>query len=250
MLFRSSAKNKCLSIFNNSVANDSWTKILASTLPSSLTEAETKNPSLGIKYLFINCFFHPQSVGGATRVFQDRVKALLDVTSPHDEVVVLCCDRSFASDTGTVVKYDWHGATVIQLNVEPKPWHYHYDSSVYRFCFDWFADQKFNFIEAHCLQLITSAPLLAASDHQIPYQVVVHDAWWISVNQFLVTPTGSPVRPELPASIDDRPPEVAAERKKDLYSILNSATNVFAVSSVFASVYESFGLQNIHFLFC
>ena len=206
------------------------------------------------KQLVINCFFAPQSVGGATRVAQDRVRALL-AEPDAPEVTVLCVDldpwQGSPSQQGMPLDvHHWHGARVVRLSVLPKPWAWHHDGDVERFCRKWFEREGFDAIEAHSMQIITAAPLRVAKEMGIPYTVVLHDGWWLSQLQFLTRDDGSPVDPLDPLSAidDDASAEVqqaARDRRRDLFALLDGAQERLAVSETFADLHRRAGVRGM-----
>ena len=206
------------------------------------------------KQLVINCFFAPQSVGGATRVAQDRVRALL-AEPDAPEVTVLCVDldpwQGSPSQQGMPLDvHHWHGARVVRLGVPPKPWAWHHDGEVERFCREWFEREGFDAIEAHSMQIITAAPLSVAKEMGIPYTVVLHDGWWLSQLQFLTRDDGSPVDPLDPLSAidDDASEEVqqaARDRRRDLFALLDGAQERLAVSETFADLHRRAGVRGM-----
>ncbi|QEY32397.1 glycosyltransferase [Synechococcus sp. RSCCF101] len=207
------------------------------------------------KLLLINCFFAPQSVGGATRVAQDRVRQLLAQGDQAPEVTVLCVDldpwQGSPGPQGMPLDvHHWHGARVVRLGVPGKPWNWHHDGEVERFCRDWFDREGFDAIEAHSIQILTAAPLRVALEQGIPYTVVLHDGWWLSERQFLTTPDGRSVDPADPlsglnpdASEEER--QAALQRRRDLFDLLAGAQERLAVSERFAELHRRAGVAHV-----
>ena len=84
----------------------------------------------------------------------------------------------------------------------------------------------------------------------IPYEVIMHDAWWMSEEQFLVSPAGRLINPSDPLDhFDDDPNEEerydALARRDSLYAILAGAKRRVAVSNAFQKVCESAGITNV-----
>ena len=278
---------------------------------------QAQSPSHRRKQLVINCFFAPQSVGGATRVAQNRVRELLDQADAPD-VTVLCVDLdpwqggqrsvqelmnvaedktpdlhqankghellqllpqamalglgekliNLTNDQKTTRSntengrsqgqggnlpldvHHWHGARVVRLSVTNKPWDWHHDGDVERFCRDWFEREGFDAIEAHSMQILTAAPLRVAKEMGIPYTVVIHDAWWLSQLQFLTRDDGTAVDPIDPlAAIDSSAhpavKEAAHERRRDLFKLLEGAQERLAVSDTFAELHRRAGVRDM-----
>ena len=78
----------------------------------------------------------------------------------------------------------------------------------------------------------------------------MHDAWWMSKEQFLVSPAGRLINPSNPLDhFDEEPSETekseALARRKDLYTILAGADRRVAVSAAFKNICESAGISNV-----
>ena len=214
------------------------------------------------RLLVINVFFAPQSIGGATRVAQDQVRQLLERAGDLYEVTVLCADHgpwqlepAAEGDPEQPLAVDchsWHGARVVRLALPPRPWRQHHDPQVAAFCRQWFADESFDLIHAHCLQLLTAAPLQVAAELGIPYLVSLHDGWWLSPRLFLTTVMGQPINPADPLGHYDNPaaqdPELLAAdrlRRLQLEQVLARAEARLAVSEAFAEVYRGGGVPDV-----
>jgi glycosyltransferase involved in cell wall biosynthesis/tetratricopeptide (TPR) repeat protein len=222
------------------------------------------------RLLVINVFFAPQAIGGATRVAQDQVRQLLERAGDRYAVTVLCADHGpwqlepaaeddpeqggddSAHQPLAVDCHSWHGARVVRLALPPRPWRQHHDPQVAAFCRQWFADEGFDLIHAHCLQLLTAAPLVAAAELGIPYLVTLHDGWWLSPRLFLTTVSGRLIDPADPLGHYDDPaaqdPELLAadrQRRQQLEQVLARADARLAVSEAFAEVYRSGGVRAV-----
>lgn len=210
------------------------------------------------KLLVINVFFAPQSVGGATRVAQDQVRELIERAGDRYEITVLCADHSPWQRNNDVISLDchgWHGARVVRLSLPPRPWSWHHDGPVESFCRQWFAEEGFDLIHAHCLQILSAAPLRVASELGIPYLVTIHDGWWLSPQLFLTTRLGAPVDPADPLGHHDHPAELSdeqraadLERRRDLELVLAGARARLVVSEAFAQVYAQAGIGDLSVL--
>jgi glycosyltransferase involved in cell wall biosynthesis len=240
------AHERAMQLFGPSVGNTFWQALLPDA-----TVAPVR------RVLLINCFFAPQSVGGATRVAQDRVRELLASSTPEQpvEVTVLCTDLdpwqgSPVDGAMPLDVHQWFGAKVVRLGLPGKPWDWHHDGEVERFCREWFQRESFDEIEAHAMQILTAAPLRVALSLGIPYKVVLHDGWWLSRLQFLTREDGTAVNPLAPlsdldpeASDDER--QALRERQLDLLEILAGAEERLAVSESFADLHRRAGVRNV-----
>ena len=162
-----------------------------------MTKIKNQTHKTKRKILFINVYFAPQSIGGATRVAQDQVLDFMS-KNPDVDVTILCCDKdhnywteyqstepSF-KDAIPFDTYYWHNAKIIRLSLPPSDWSNHFSKEVEDFCEKWYAEEEFDSIHCHCCQILTASVLTPAIKQEIPYEITVHDAWWISPFQFLV----------------------------------------------------------------
>ena len=228
-----------------------WKSISENNEPSSIRKRRKK-------ILIINVFFYPQSVGGATRIAQDHVLAVITHLGGHYDVTVLCIDpnnwqKGCSEGPLPLQVHDWNGARVVRMSLPGKPWSWHHDGLVENVCRDWFKRERFDLIHAHSLQVLTAAPLKVARELDIPYCITLHDAWWLSPSQFLTSTVGKPIDPseihdhhDIPKSlITPDQLEADKERRKDLFEILNHAEKRLAVSLAFAKVHRDAGLNNV-----
>ena len=144
----------------------------------------------------------------------------------------------------------WNGARIIRLCIPPKKWSEHLDKDIEYFCDELFQNEHFDRVQCHCCQIITASPLLSAARNSIPYEIIMHDAWWMSPEQFLVSPTGRLIDPGDPlAHFDTEPSQEektsAIERREDLYEILQGAERRIAVSTSFKQLCENAGIHNV-----
>ena len=153
-------------------------------------------------------------------------------------------------DSISVDHSHWRGAKVVRLNLPPKPWSIHEDEDIEAFCTEYFKDEQFDLIQCHCCQIITASPLIAAQKLGIPYEIIMHDAWWMSEEQFLVSPAGKLIDPSDPLGHFDENPSTeekagALARRQSLYNILTQAERRVAVSEAFRGVCESAGILDV-----
>lgn len=223
------------------------------------------------RLLVLNVFFAPQSVGGATRVVQDQLRGLLERAGDRYEITVLCSDQAPwqqppETDDADIAELEpweqlqpipldghgWHGARVLRLSQPPRPWREHRDASMLELCRRWLLQEGFDLIHAHCLQVLSIAPLQAAAELGIPYVITLHDGWWLSPRQFLTTVTGQPVDPADPIGHYDHPelqdPALLARdrvRRQELEQVLAGAAARLAVSEPFAALHRQAGIADV-----
>lgn len=234
---------------------DGMSSALAASGPPALIPLRRR------RLLVTHVFFAPQSIGGATRVVQDQIGALMRHCSHLYDVTVLCtdhapwqlspgADRSESSGPSAVAAappvtiHDWQGARVVRLALPPRPWRHHRDPAMADFCKWWFALEDFDLIHAHCMQVLSVDPLLCAAEMGIPYAVTLHDGWWLSPRQFLITASGDPVNPVNPLGhfedlerVDSSLLQSDRCRRRELDAVLAGAAVRLAVSKPFASLF-------------
>lgn len=217
------------------------------------------------KLLVPHVFYAPQLMGGATRVVRDQLKALQQQAADRWEITVLCTDHTpwqqgerDHSEPWTLDRpiplqiHGWEGVRVVRLGLPSRPWREHHDASVERFCRWWLAHEAFDLVHAHCLQVLSAAPLQVARELGIPYAITLHDGWWLSPRQFLITASGAPVDPSDPVGHYDDPTRQPAallardrSRRQKLADVLAGAAARWAVSEAFATLHREAGVAEV-----
>ena len=211
------------------------------------------------KLLVLNVFFAPQSIGGATRIAQDQVRSMTRNYGSEYEITVLCTDPTpwmagVNPDKPLVEIHQWHGARVVRLTVPSIDWSAGYNQSIENFCSQWFKREKFDLIHAHCIQVIGVGPLSVARQMRIPYVITIHDGWWLSPRQFLITVSGQPVdlvdplgHLEHKAKCDLKPKgrKSLLVRQKKLQRTIADASARWAVSESFAQLHREAGIADV-----
>ncbi|QNI95400.1 putative alpha-glycosyltransferase/ family 4 [Synechococcus sp. A15-127] len=218
------------------------------------------------KLLVLNVFFAPQSIGGATRVAQDQVQALSEHLGDQWEITVLCTEDepwqlpAPPHDPEAWLKpgliplqiHSWNGVRVVRLALPERPWSEHHDPRVEQLCRWWFAQEEFDLIHAHAIQVLGGGPLRVAAELGIPYAVTLHDGWWLSPRQFLLTPLGRPVDLSDPIGHHDVPDRISPEqlererqRRQELEQLLQGAAARIAVSDSFAELHRQAGIEAV-----
>ena len=275
-LIAEKARRHANNLFDSEMGREFWRNRISESISTTPTTADRPCK----KVLVMNVFFAHQSIGGATRVAQDYVESMLTDHQTNYEITVLCTEYNnwqsdpanlqnlkeieqepFLSDLQNInylnyqdqVQVDvsnWHGARVIRLSLPPKIWSNYQDPLVEAFCEDLFKNESFDLVQCHCCQLLTASPLVVARRHQIPYEIVMHDAWWMSYKQFLVSAAGRLINPADPLGHFDQQPspaeaQQALQRRTDLYQLLEHAQRRIAVSEAFKMICESAGIKNV-----
>ena len=262
------AQRRARELFGPHQGEAFW-KPLVQTPPAqaSVLEAQQRR-----KLLVLNVYFAPQSVGGATRIAQDQVRAIREQLGDHWDVTVLCteseswqadldqapADPNYPRKVWQIEKplpmqvHQWHGARVVRLTLPPRSWSRHHDVSVEAFCRRWFAEERFDLVHSHCIQELGIGPLTAARELGTPYVVTLHDGWWLSPRQFLTTPSGRLVDVQDPlghvdvkAAFDEEQQQLDRQRRTELEHLLAGAAARLAVSQAFADLHEQAGIADV-----
>jgi glycosyltransferase involved in cell wall biosynthesis len=111
-----------------------------------------------------------------------------------------------------------------------------------------FREYSFDIIHIHSIQVLTASLVDAAITLKIPYIITLHDAWWLSIYQFLVNPKAELVDHTEPLSgvaEDDPGADWIVKRRRRLQKVLMKANAVVAVSKKFAQLYHEAGISNV-----
>ena len=184
------AQRRAQELFGPHQAEAFWTPLVQPPAAQVRALAASQRRRL----LVLNVYFAPQSVGGATRIAQDQVRAIQEQLGDQWEVTVLCTESaSWQADLDRepadpskprkvwqieqplpIQVHQWQGARVVRLTLPPRSWSRHHDVSVEAFCRRWFAAERFDLVHAHCIQELGIGPLTVARDLGIPYVVTLH----------------------------------------------------------------------------
>ncbi|MTW22680.1 glycosyltransferase [Allochromatium palmeri] len=208
-------------------------------------------PKTKKRLLLVNVYFHPQSIGGATRVMETQVRGLLEQHGDEYEVFVLTTQADHEGERAYQVDQYWYGAALVtRLEIPPRDWALHEDSRVQAFCTEFFKAYDFDLIHLHSVQMLTASVAMAALACKIPYVITLHDGWWLSRYLFLVDEFGQLVDHTDPLSGGAPPPSgpTIAERLAragTLQGVLKRAAAVLAVSEKFAELYREAGVRAV-----
>ncbi|MEA1953751.1 MAG: glycosyltransferase family 4 protein [Campylobacterota bacterium] len=205
------------------------------------------------KIALVNVFFHPQSIGGATRVLEDNFNVLVDKYGEDFELVVFTSDVEMQDKPHTLDSYMYKGIRVYRSSIifrEKMDWHPKDEEM--KILFEKFLNfEKPDYVHYHCVQRLSASVVEASLEKKVPYFITLHDAWWISDFQFLVDPNGK-VYPNghidpfedvvLPNNVTL---DESIKRKIYLKKLLRGAKKIFSVSQSFKELYEKNDIQNI-----
>lgn len=241
----------------NRVLNDYSVDNLGRKLQASLEDCVHKLPKRTrskYKIAMVNVFYFPQSIGGATRVFESNIKYCRQQHGETFEPVIFCANAfegkphevSVETHEGMRV---YRANTLFRPNMDWKPKDTEMGSLFRRFL----ETERPDCIHFHCIQRLTASVVEVTREMGIPYVVTLHDAWWFSDHQFLVDEAGK-VYPEGHPGTEwithACPPEGATKeqslsRLSYLRDLLNDAERIFTVSEGFAHICRKNGFPQI-----
>lgn len=187
------------------------------------------------RLLFVNIFYPPEFIGGATRVVEQIVT---DIKAMHGELfdIEVFCGREPDGRPGLADRYIWNGVPVTTLSPFTDVDAIERSVETASFFDTYLEHVRPDIIHFHCIQRLTASLLDIAADRAIPYIVTVHDGWWISDRQFLIDDRGTPVYET--GDWGD------ARRLKRLHGALARGQATVAVSQSQAQLYRSRGIEN------
>ena len=194
------------------------------------------------RLMVVNVFYPPQAIGGATRVVHDNVRLLKDRYGDRYEIDVVCTLEG-GKTPYEVTTYAHEGIRVSAITAplrrsgemaatDPKMAE----------CFERLVERiSPDLIHFHCVQRLTASVVNVARLRKIPYLITLHDAWWISPNQFVLD------EQDRATFYDYRDTEAAAlpHRAQSLLRPVQGAARLLAVSESFAELHRQHGLTNV-----
>jgi glycosyltransferase involved in cell wall biosynthesis len=193
------------------------------------------------RLLIVNVFYPPQDIGGATRVVQDNVTDLIRRYGDTYEIDVLATleggERPYevschARDGARI----W---TVTARNgIDTMAISDHRMADV----MDRLISQiRPDLVHLHCVQRLTASLVETLRRQRLPYVVTLHDGWWVSPHQFILSPEGEVELYDFtPHSAD-----VLPERGRIAQRALSDAAAVLAVSDAFADLHRKAGIERV-----
>lgn len=221
---------------------------MAENLTALLDEVTAPVQRKRRKILLTHVFFHPQLIGGATRVVMDNLRDVMAAYGDEFEFEI------FTTIEGAGTAYQnsaaiWEGCRVHAVttphlaDLESRVWDEKMGAA-----FDAVLEVfQPDLVHFHCLQRITLSAPQAAQMRGIAYVITVHDGWWLSDEQFLVDACGAQEIYDFaqPMEAFRRGGSERLERLRAKQICLNGAKAVFAVSAPFAAVYRAQGFGNV-----
>jgi glycosyltransferase involved in cell wall biosynthesis len=198
------------------------------------------------RLLFVNVYFAPQSVGGATRIIESHIRYLMEHYGDEYELHVLTTEHDPRHwQRYSVEQYRYGAALVTKIRAPVRNWADYSDEKIHEFCLEYYRNYRFDLIHFHSIQVLTASAVDAARELKIPYVITLHDGWWLSKYLFLIDDEGELVDPADPFSASD--PEKddllwLLERRNRLYRCLTDAVAVLAVSDKFRQLHEDAGV--------
>lgn len=200
-------------------------------------------PAPKIRLLIVNVFYPPQDIGGATRVVQNSVAGLLHLYGTRYEIDVITTleggetpheIRCFARDGARI----W--TVTARSGIRTMDVTDHKMGDV----FDRLLDRiRPDLVHLHCIQRLTASVADRLRHRNLPYVITLHDGWWLSPNQFVVSDDGRPELYDLAAPDGDLPDRARITRRG-----LRGASGLLAVSDSFAELHRKAGVERVETL--
>jgi glycosyltransferase involved in cell wall biosynthesis len=198
--------------------------------------------------LSVNCYYSPRSFGGATIVAQEINKQLRD-SGKIVHVVTAFSDRDIASYQ--CKRYETDGMNAFGIGIP--------DNLSSRESFDnqnitsVFKDivkvTKPDIVHFHCIQGMGVSMLDVCNQFNIPHVVTLHDAWWLSTNQFMIDKNGVYVGQAM-IDAERETGNIANKhlhflREKRVRGTLNTAAAILSPSKYFADFHIANGFKDV-----
>jgi len=202
------------------------------------------------RILFVNVFYYPQSIGGATRVMESQIRGLQEYYPDDYEIFVLTTHADPDPGRPYGVEQYWHNNVLVtRLHVPGKDWAEPEDNNIKDFCDDFLSKYQIDLIHLHSIQVLTSSIVSSVQVSQIPFIITLHDAWWLSRYLFLVDEHGHLVDPKDPINGGEMPNVEEIHQRFNrsivLRGVMKRASLVMAVSDKFAALYREAGVDNV-----
>jgi glycosyltransferase involved in cell wall biosynthesis len=224
-------------------------RIFASFLPPIPVEtARVPADARKRRILVENLFFPPQTLGGATRVARDNIDCFLAMPAADEFEFAVVTTDLYGEGKGLVRVEDYRGCPVFRLSTPATPpmewWPRHLPTGrKFRDILDLWQPDLVHF---HAVQRLTGSIVEECLRADIPYIVMLHDAWWVSDWQFLSDLKDRLREPGEPFPFDP-PSEVgvgeALDRRRLLATLLDGAEEILGVSQAFTEIYRKCGFE-------
>ena len=219
------------------------TPIVVPSIPDLVARTSARK----MRILFINLWFPPQVIGGATRVLTDNVDYILDNHGDEFELAAFASDE-LNDRCGEFTLDTYRGMPVFRIATPQEPhiyWRSDNAMAAARFASVLDSFQP-DLVHIHCLQKMGGTIADVCRNRDVPYIVSLHDAWWISDFPFLSDTRGMPAIAQKDYYLQSRlkvlDPLLSATRAQRLRETLLAARHRLAVSKSFRDVYERCGI--------
>lgn len=204
---------------------------------STTVPGQTRKPRL----LVVNVFYPPQDVGGATRVVRDNVRDLRARHGDAFEIEVLSTLEGGTTPYEVTCEAQ-DGVRIWRVTAPPDADTMTITDTRMGDVMDRVIGQIApDLVHLHCVQRLTASLVDVLRRRDIPYLVSLHDAWWISLHQFTLSPQGAPVLYDMrPETLPEGP-----QRARIAARALRDAAACLSVSEEFATLHRDLGVSNV-----
>ncbi|MEY3004776.1 MAG: glycosyltransferase [Pseudomonadota bacterium] len=228
----------------DTVLSDYALPVMATRLCQMFSALRPAPPRPKTRLLIVNAFYPPQDIGGATRVVADNVADLIRRYGQDYEIDVLAALHG-GKTPYEITCHARDGARVWTVSPgagqDAMAMIDHRMADVMERLI---ARVRPDLVHLHCLQHLTASVIDPLRRHRVPYVVTLHDGWWVSPHQFILSPEGVPETYDFTAAAADRLPS----RGRIAQRALQDAAAVLAVSEDFAELHRKAGLVRVEAL--
>lgn len=230
--------------FNATPSAGSDSEVQSARLTHPIAVQGQRKPRL----LFVNVWYPPQTIGGATKVLADNVEYILNHHQDTFDLQVFATDEH--NDRFGEMSLGQHDGVPVFRFAAPQENNIYWrpNLALANASFSRLVDSfQPDLVHFHCLQKLGAGLLEVCQARQIPHFVTLHDGWWLSDNPFMTDPEGR----FFPAVRDimalHRNPTIdtiaSLNRAAKVRNVLSKATRRLAVSEGFAEVYRACGID-------
>ncbi|MER5173988.1 glycosyltransferase [Thioclava kandeliae] len=228
----SAARDVVMREYSLSAMGENLRSIFETVRPSSVRKK---------RIVLVNVFYPPQAIGGATRVMNDNVCLLREQYGDEFEIDVICTYEG-GRNAYQIDRYARDGVRVWAIATPDIPdVDHHITDEGMGAAFDSILERvQPDLVHFHCIQRLSTSIILQTRLRQIPYVITMHDAWWISKNQFVLDPAGDASYYDYRLDVADLP-----ERAQGLRRSLLGAIAILPVSEAFGRIIAKTGLDKL-----
>jgi len=204
-----------------------------------------------MKVLFLNVFFPPQSIGGATFICADLTDFFFNNPSLKVEPVVLTTDLYVRSGTPVLVdSTQGYRCYRVPTPLSDDELSFPGMASIVEQVIE---AEQVDLVAVHAVQRFGLEMFEVFETMGVPFVVTMHDGWWLRDHMFFMEVSGLASSADFDDVVGwwqlnerqtESPTQGPSTRAKATRSVLSKAAKVVVVSQAFADIMISHGLEN------